>query len=320
MSKENSVENLIRLTGLDTSEYEHPFDKMSLEALEAIPGIPYCTKKLFEFHLEKLFRIQYSGSYLRVNNRNLPDLYGLFAEACATLDISEIPELYVEWNYSVNAFATGVERPIVAIHSGCIDLLSEKELLFILGHELGHIKSGHVLYKTMGSIFPAIAEQIGELTLGIGGWAGAGVQLSLLHWSRMAELSCDRSGLLTCQDLKACISCMMRMAGLPLRYQSRNLLESFLQQARDFENIDYKELDGFIKYTMSLNLTHPWTVMRASELLSWHESGDYMKVMKRENRENHLSIKSDDKYCANCGNRLYYGENFCGGCGTEINN
>ena len=39
-------------------------------------------------------------------------------------------------------------------------MLDREELLFILGHELGHIKSKHMLYKSMASIMNGLAAQL----------------------------------------------------------------------------------------------------------------------------------------------------------------
>lgn len=64
-----------------------------------------------------------------------------------------------------NAFAAGVEDPIIVINSGAIDLLTYEELLFIIGHEVGHIKSQHVLYSQMAQILPILGDIIGSATL-----------------------------------------------------------------------------------------------------------------------------------------------------------
>ena len=45
--------------------------------------------------------------------------------------------------------AIGRDRPFVVITTGLVNLNDEEELRFVVGHELGHILSGHAVYRTM---------------------------------------------------------------------------------------------------------------------------------------------------------------------------
>ena len=51
--------------------------------------------------------------------------------------------------WALYAFAIGMEKHTIVITSGLVELLEDDELRFVIGHELGHIKSGHMLYRTM---------------------------------------------------------------------------------------------------------------------------------------------------------------------------
>lgn len=308
-----------RLQGLDPSEYEHPFDKELLDKLEAIPGLPYLSKKYFELGYEKTNRIKFEGSYLKVDNSNLEKIYSTYLEACSVLDFQEIPTLYIKQDYQINAAATGVENPMIFITTGCLDRLRESELMFILGHELGHIKSGHVLYRAMSQNFTGIADVIGDMTFGIGDLLATGVEVTLKHWARMSELTSDRAGYLACQNKEGVMGCLMKMAGFPTNYESGNLYDSFIKQAKEFDTREYMELDGFYRIQLTLDRSHPWTVLRASEILEWEESGQYKDVLRRKEGIKKVSIDSDDQYCANCGYKLKAEHQYCGGCGARIN-
>ena len=71
--------------------------------------------------------------------------------------------------------------------SGLIDMMTDEELFFVIGHEVGHIKAGHVLYGTMARNIAALVELIGQATLGIGAWLGQGLVVALHEWYRCAE-------------------------------------------------------------------------------------------------------------------------------------
>lgn len=309
-----------RLQGLDPSEYEHPFDQELLDKLEAIPGLPYLSKKYFELGYEKIFKIQFEGSYLKVDNQNLASIYSKYLEVCSVLDFYEIPTLYIKQDYQINAGATGVENPMIFITTGCLDRLNESELMFILGHELGHIKSGHVLYRAMSQNFTGIADVIGDVTFGIGDLLATGVEVTLKHWARMSELTSDRAGYLACQNKEGVMGCLMKMAGFPTNHESGNFYDSFIKQAQEFDTGQYMNLDGFYRIQLTLNQSHPWTVLRASEILEWEASGQYQDVLKRQGRAKNIMIDSDDQYCGNCGYQLKKGHKYCAGCGAKINN
>src|SRR5690606_37803653 len=98
---------------------------------------------------------------------------------------------------------------------------------------------------------------------------------------RKSEYTADRAGLLACQDIKAVVSAIMKMAGVPPRYYGYVSQSDFIQQAKDFGDFDFDKLDKVAKMISVLDDTHPFTVMRAAELNKWIELGDYMKVLNR---------------------------------------
>src|SRR5690606_39311393 len=104
----------------------------------------------------------------------------------------------------------GMDRPFIILNSGSIRLLDdEDELRFLLGHELGHVLSGHVLYRTMLVLLIQLA-QMGFPVIGL---AARAVLVALLEWGRKSELSSDRAGLLAMQNPEAALSTMMKLAG-----------------------------------------------------------------------------------------------------------
>ena len=95
--------------------------------------------------------------------------------------------------------AVGFDKPFVVIHSGLLEILDEDELRSILGHELGHIMSGHtdVQHDRRTSCCTSGVSNLPFLAAA----ALLPFQLALLEWSRKSEFSSDRAGLLAVQDL-----------------------------------------------------------------------------------------------------------------------
>ena len=258
------------LTGLDHRQYEHPFDRKALEALESTPGLTVAGKYVTKQTIERIYTVQYTGSNLRVTAESYPEVYDYLDYACQILDLDRRPELYVQWGYGINAFTVGAENPIVVLDSGLLDLCDDDEKLFIIGHELGHIKSNHMLYHMMAQIINYIIDLIPG-----GNLVGAPLRYALLYWDRMSEFTADRAGLLCCQNRDAAVRAFTKMAGLPISQFGHLNEAAFLQQARDFDGLDYENLNKVFKFISIIDSTHPWTVMRAAELLKW-ESGTRM--------------------------------------------
>jgi len=193
------------LIKLHPYEYEHPFDTKALNLLQSIPGLDLVVRQFNKHAIERYITIQYTGSNIHITPENYPKIHKLLEIVCDTLYLPDKPDLYLEWGYNINGFTIGVDNPIIVpiivLTSGAIDLLSENELLFLIGHEVGHIKSRHTLYQQMATYLPVITSIIGQYTLGIGKIVSTPLQLALSRWSRMSEFTADRAGLLACQDI-----------------------------------------------------------------------------------------------------------------------
>lgn len=307
-----------KLAGLLTSDYEHPFDRRALNVLEGTPGFEYAIRKFWEYGIEKMLVIQCTGSNLRVTERNFPDILHLFQAACEAVDMPERPELFIESGPLINAYATGVEKPIVVLNSKSIDWLTPDELLFIMGHELGHIKSNHVLYHHMAQFLPTIGSIIGQATLGIGNLVSMGLQAALLSWQRMSEFTADRAGLLTCQNVEVAAKAMLKLCGLPEKYFDRELVPSFIEQARAFEELDYEKTSKVAKVFCGMSNTHPWTVRRCAEMYRWVDDQGLEQIITTLSRSQELPLPGNAHYCPNCSFTINKGDQFCGGCGKRF--
>ena len=302
------------VAGLLAKEYEHPLDRMALNALKGTPGLEVATKAFWKYGFEKILRVQYTGSNIRVTKENFPQIHRALEAVCQTLDVSSVPDIYLQ-NGFIGASTTGVENPIIILTTGTIGLLSYDELCFVLAHEVGHIKSQHILYHDMAEVIPFMASMGGA----IGGILSSGLQLALLNWHRKSEFSSDRAGLLACQNVEAATSAFMKIAGAPPKYYRTLKSEDFKQQAKDFEGID----DNLSKIAKNLSVmfaTHPWTVMRGHELYKWMESGEYDNVLERKTAKNLAKkiVGGCGPCCAGCGRTYGSDERFCTECGQSL--
>jgi Zn-dependent protease with chaperone function len=262
--------------------------------------------------------VQLTGSYLRATADSFPELAEVLATACKTLDLPSKPDLYIAGGGQINAFTAGIERPLIVLNSAAVELLTPEELLFVIAHEVGHIKSNHVLYYQIASFLPMVAEIIGSVTMGLGELLSVGVQVALMRWQRMSEFTADRAGLLGCQNTDIALRTMMKLAGLPSKYFHAINPEDFIKQAREFQAMDADKLTLLAKWMSTVGETHPWTVMRAQELLQWVDTGGYEEVLRAPQRIPYQPPAGVRGFCNQCGLPLKGTERFCPGCGQTL--
>jgi Zn-dependent protease with chaperone function len=268
-----------RFPGLDAAVLQHPYDRAALNALQRVPGLDIIIRKFLELLPEKVAYIQNVAQTVRVTPTQCSQLYAQLQEACAILDVRE-PELYVAQYPVPNAYTSGHDHPYIVITTGLLDLMNEDEVLAVIAHELGHIKSGHVLYKVMARAIGFLLTIISDLTLGIGRLVGHTLEAALLEWDRKSEFTADRSALLVVQDPQVMLSLMMKFAGGTLFQRNQMDANEFLKQADLYQEVDANLLDRVYKTLMVASVNHPLTIVRAREIMNWSESREYKEILE----------------------------------------
>ncbi len=260
-----------------------------------MPGISPLLKKVNEYGIDRLLRLQTIGSEIKVTSRNFPQLYQPLLEACQILDLTAIPELYLfRGTGHIKTYVTGVEKSIIGINIETMEWLNYDEFLFIFGCEIGRIKSQHIIYYQISLVMPTLKMWLSSTTLGLGGLIAGGLKLALYNWVMMAKFTADRAGLLACQNIDVATTALMKLAGLPEEYLTNDVIEDFLIQSREFTLNSFDNLDQFTKI-LSYSESHlSWSIMRTSELLKWFDSGEYNHVLQGEN-VNTLEQEGEEK-------------------------
>ena len=266
----------VALPGLSSRAWEHPADTAALEALRKVPGFDVVVRKIFGLIAEKPLLAITAGGAVEVGPAQLPRVYACYEEVLATLDFPTRPALYVAQSPVINAGAVGMDDPFIVLSSGSVSMLSDDQLRYVLGHELGHIGSGHVLYKTMLRVML----KLGSFLTGvpITGFALLAVLGALLEWDRKSELSADRAGLLAVQDPEVVRGALLRLAGGVADGAS---VEAFREQARRYVE-EGSVADSVARTLALLGQSHPFPVLRLREIDRWVEAGAYERILAGE--------------------------------------
>ena len=269
---ETKKKKLRTFANLEAKDFQHPWDASATETLKTVPGIDLVVSKIMEYGLERILYLDNTASNVRVTERQFPRLYRSLGWGCRILNIEE-PELYITVDPVPNAFTYGHTHPFITMTSGLVDMLDDEERFFVLGHELGHIKAGHVLYTIIARNIAQIITLIGQATFGIGNLLGQSLVIALYDWYRKAELTGDRAGLLCIQDLDPCIRTFMKLAGGASKLYAEMDRAEFIKQIREFEDADSSLLNKAYKMLLTTYRSHPYPILRAKELDEWHSSG-----------------------------------------------
>ena len=266
---------------IDAAMYQHPLDQKATEALESVPGVSSLLRKLVEITSERYDRLFNQSSYVRVSERQFPHLQKQFEKVATRLGLDDIPELYVYGSGEVNAYTSGVEKHYVAMSSALCDSLGPDELSAVMAHELSHILSKHVLYKTAARLFTFAAGELAKATIGIGQILLIPLQLALLKWDRCSELTADRGMLLATSDPTLCLRVLAKLACGSRRLSEQLSLPDFMQQALVARQApEDNVLDKIYSLMQTASRTHPFPLWRAAELWHWTCRGEYLSLLR----------------------------------------
>ena len=264
------------LTQIAPVTWEHPADRAALQTLRSVPGFDEVVKKIVGFFGERGIRLLFQANAVRVGPTQFPRLNALYTDVLTSMDWEVRPELFVSQTPFVNAGAYGMDRPFIVINSGALKLLDDDEMRTLLGHELGHVMSGHALYHTILVLILFVGLNflpfLANLVL-------APIQFALLEWFRKSELSSDRAGLLAAQDPRASMRMFLKMAGGGDMKEMD--LDAFLVQAKEYEETG-GAIDRVFKILNTLPQSHPFNTLRAAELERWIQGGTYERVIGGE--------------------------------------
>ena len=157
------------------------------------------------------WRSHMEGHCMKVDKDILPEFHALCQEVKDKLEFKEEVDFYVTGDSSLNAFSVAAEAEgqphIVNVNSAMFDLMSQDELRFVIGHELGHIiNKDSALKRLIYFVFPPDAVNP-PITL----------QYKIRLHDQLAELVADRYGYMANRNLNACVTAFFKMAsGLDL--------------------------------------------------------------------------------------------------------
>jgi Zn-dependent protease with chaperone function len=300
---------------ISPAAYQHPLDQEALQALQKIPGIRTLLRRVIRWTLELNLRLSQAANTVQVSAEQMPEIFARFEDAAARLGIAPLPELYVVQNPFPNASTYGVDHYFVTVTTGALELLDADEQIALFAHELGHIHSDHMLYKTAARFISALASRLAAVSFGLGGLIALPLQLGLMWWDRCAELTADRAALLAVRRPEIVLRLLMKIAGGAPSLLGQLSFEAFLAQA---DRLDKMSADsGWARALMLVQemfRSHPFPVYRAKEIVEWISSGNYLEILDGEYRRR---ADDDATPCPACSKPVLKDALVCPHCGAD---
>lgn len=269
------------LTGITADAFTSDADRWALDKLKRVPLLPQVISKFYELGLDRWMYCMNMSMSVRCGPNQYPTLHAILQESCKVLDMPE-PELYLANDPFPNAWTGGVERPYITLRSSIVNTMTDEQLFHLMGHELGHIKANHVLYFSVASVLVPLLEALGRRTFGTSDVASYALILALYEWSRQAEFSADRAGLIVSQSPEISLQAMLSMCAGPNRLSEEQSTSAFLEQARAYQEAEPLDQIGkaLLFLVMGKYYTHPMPVHRAQELDRWQQGGAFDLIME----------------------------------------
>jgi tellurite resistance protein len=206
-------------------------------------------------------RRQLLSASVRMSRGMSPAVHKMADHCIETLGVDMPLELYAYASPQFNAacFRPEKGRLFIMFSSSLLEAFDDRELMFVVGHELGHHVYHHheipVGYILKGQQRPP-----------------ASLALQLFAWSRYAEISADRAGAFCADDFEAVARALFKLAsGLTSSKVVDFSLTEFLQQLDEMQAVDAEPGQG--APMQDWFSTHPFSPLRVKALQLFHQSG-----------------------------------------------
>ncbi len=186
---------------LDPREFEHP----SMQKMNQMLRNSLVLRKSAESLSRKVGKPWYESTFnsIPATEKQYARIHELGRIAARRLGAAGLPSIYVELDRGYQTATYGSDTDaFVNIGSFLPRFFNDRELLFIVAHEIGHLVSQHAMWTTV-SMFLVGQQRQNIMSEGVMGFLSnplkvleSGVETAITNWMRIADFTADRAALL----------------------------------------------------------------------------------------------------------------------------
>jgi Zn-dependent protease with chaperone function len=139
---------------------------------------------------------------LRLSENQLPDVFLTAIRAARILALRYLPEIYISGEQMWDATTLGTDNAAFIVLGSVLTNFKGDDLLFVLGREMGHVRAGHALWKTVMQFVSGRSRHRSIMGDGVlkllnpAKLVESAIDAPLMAWSRHSEITADRAGML----------------------------------------------------------------------------------------------------------------------------
>jgi Zn-dependent protease with chaperone function len=185
---------------LPTESFMWKLDADAMNILRSLGPLTMAARAVSERVGRPWFEASVNG--LRLGERQLPEIFGLAVRAARMLALPYMPELYISGEQMWDANTVGTDTSAFVVLGSVLTNFKEDELLFILGREMGRVRAGHALWRTVMQFLSGRSKHRSIMGDGVlrllnpAKLAESAVDAPLMAWSRHSEITADRAGMI----------------------------------------------------------------------------------------------------------------------------
>jgi Zn-dependent protease with chaperone function len=211
-------------------------------------------------------RSELLGTAVKVTDQQYPRVYNAAKAAGEALRV-RVPVIFAAPSDSIKVKVLGTDdAPHLIVNLELAEKLGETDLIAAIGHELGHVQNGHILFATALHYLTSSAVFFVR-------WVVQPAIMTLQAWSRRAEVTCDRAALLAVRDLDKTLEAMVRLE-LGLEKGSAFDAGEYLKSLPDVKK-------GIGRYA-ELFRAHPYVPKRVQALRMFADSALYTQLLGKD--------------------------------------
>lgn len=206
------AENSRHITGNDVPDYAYGMDYELRRKLDAVPGLHSLATKIYVTEASNALQ-EINRNAMAVTPNQFPDVYDIACDCARRLGMA-MPNVYIVNCPNINAstVCTDDVQPIIQVYSGLYERFTREELKAVIGHECGHVQNNHMIYMNLVTLLANIG--LSGLSLrfpDLTGLVSKGAAAALYAWSRAAEVTSDRAGMICADNIEDSYKVMAKL-------------------------------------------------------------------------------------------------------------